>query len=104
MLMEIDKSHIVVSLAGRDKGELFFVLDRDARSVLLADGKIRKVEKPKRKNIMHVRFVAESDSETARKIKNGGKVSNKELRNTLAAFKAGAGNEKGGTCVWQKTM
>ena len=58
-------------------------MDRDARSVLLADGKIRKVEKPKHKNIMHVRFVAEAIRKPPEN-KNGGKVSNKELRNTLA--------------------
>jgi ribosomal protein L14E/L6E/L27E len=102
--MEIEKSHIVISLAGRDKGDLFFVFDRDARSVVLADGKSRKLEKPKRKNIMHVRFVSESSAEIADAIKNGGKVSDKDLRNWLAIFKAGTGNDKGGTYVWQKTM
>ncbi len=102
--MEIEKSHIVISLAGRDKGSLFFVLDRDAKSVLLADGKSRKLDKPKRKNITHVRFVSESSADIASIIKNGGKVSDKDLRKWLAVFKAGAGNDKGGTYVWQKTM
>lgn len=102
--MEIEKSHIVISLAGRDKGNLFYVFDRNENSVFLADGKCRKLEKQKRKNIMHVRFVSESSPEIASIIKDGGKVSDKDLRKWLAIFKAGTGNDKGGTYVWQKTM
>lgn len=102
--MEIEKSHIVISLAGRDKGSLFFVFDRDQNTAILVDGKCRKLSKPKRKNISHVRFVSESRAEIAEVIRNGGKVSDKDLRKWLAVFKAGTGNDKGGTYVWQKTM
>ena len=47
--MEIDRSSLIVSKAGRDKGQLFFVIDADEQYVYLADGKSRKLEKPKRK-------------------------------------------------------
>jgi len=47
--MEILKSNIVSSLAGRDKGKYFFVLKIEENFALLADGKGRKLEKPKRK-------------------------------------------------------
>ena len=39
--MDAEKSHIVVSLAGHDKGMYFFVLERDGEYVTLADGKLR---------------------------------------------------------------
>ena len=45
--MEISKSDIVISLAGHDKGKLFYVLDTDGVYVTLANGKQRKVETPK---------------------------------------------------------
>ena len=38
--MEISKSDIVISLAGRDKGNVFFVMDTDGVYVFLADGKL----------------------------------------------------------------
>ena len=47
--MEVDKSSLIVSKAGRDKGQLFYVIDADEQYVYLADGKSRKLEKPKRK-------------------------------------------------------
>ena len=56
--MEIAKSNIVRSDAGRDKGKLFVVLATEGEYLLLADGKSRKVESPKRKKRRHVLFVA----------------------------------------------
>ena len=38
--MDIAKSMIVQSAAGRDKGRLFFVLETEGDFLLLADGKI----------------------------------------------------------------
>ena len=47
--MEIAASNIVRSVAGRDQGKLFIVLAVEGEYLLLADGKSRKVESPKRK-------------------------------------------------------
>ena len=60
--MEIAKSDIVRSDAGRDQGKLFVVLAVEGEYLLLADGKGRKAESPKRKKRKHVLFVAEDDS------------------------------------------
>lgn len=82
--MDIVKSHVVVSLAGRDKGKLFLVLETGGEYVLIADGRGRKQEKPKRKKRKHIQFVSESDSYAAAKIRNGEKVLNSEIRKALA--------------------
>jgi len=94
--MDALKSHIVISKAGHDKGTYFFVLNREGEYVTLADGKTRKLEKPKRKNVKHVRFVAESDSKIARKIRGDEKILNSELRKALAEFVVAAEIEQGG--------
>ena len=47
--MDIAKSNIVRSVAGRDTGSLFFVLATEGDFLLLADGKQRRLENPKRK-------------------------------------------------------
>lgn len=52
-----------------------------------ADGKGRKAESPKRKKRKHVLFVAEDDSRLADKIKRSEKITNSELRRTLAAYR-----------------
>ena len=85
--MEIAKSNIVRSDAGRDKGKLFYVLDTQGEYLLLADGKSRKVESPKRKKRRHVMFVAAEENRLSGKIKGEEKITNSELRKALAAFR-----------------
>ena len=84
--MDISKSDIVISLAGRDKDKLFYVIEIEDNYVLLADGKGRKLENPKRKKLKHVRRVSRTETRVAVKIQNGDKVLNSELRRDLAAF------------------
>ena len=85
--MEIAKSNIVRSDAGRDKGKLFVVLAVEGEFLLLADGKTRKVENPKRKKRRHVLFVSAEKTRLSEKITGNVKFTNSELRRTLAAFR-----------------
>ena len=85
--MEITRSTIVRSGAGRDKGKLFAVLAVEGEYLLLADGKSRRVEAPKRKKRRHVLFVAAEETRVSEKIKNNEKITNSELRRTLAAYR-----------------
>ena len=89
--MDIARSDIVKSTAGRDKGKLFFVLAVEGDFLLLADGKTRKLESPKRKKRKHACFMAHSDCRAAEKIRSGEKVTNSELRRALAQL-GGDGN------------
>ena len=89
--MEIARSDIVRSIAGRDKGKFFFVLDTEGEFLMLADGKTRKLENPKRKKRKHTAFVMHSDCRVAEKIRSEEKVTNSELRRTLAEY-GGDGN------------
>lgn len=94
--MIISESDIVVSLNGRDVGKYFFVLAVDENYVVLADGKGRKVEKPKRKKLKHVKLAARSEGRINEKIRNKEKLTNSDLRRALAQFCAGSGGEQGG--------
>ena len=49
--------HLYVSLAGRDKGCICAVvgIPEDEGYVLIADGKVRKVENPKKKKLKHLK-------------------------------------------------
>jgi len=95
--MDIDKSDVIISRAGRDHGQLFFVMDTDEQYVYLADGRGRKLEKPKRKKRKHVQKLAQTESRIARKIKNGEKVLNSELRKELAAIGQKESQNQGGS-------
>ena len=77
---------VVVSTAGRDAGSLFYVLEADDTYLLLADGKGRRIEKPKRKKRKHTTKVLRSETRVAEKLRAGDKVLNSELRRDLATF------------------
>ena len=73
-------SDVVVSTAGRDQGELFYVIDADPLYLMLANGKDRTLDKPKRKKRKHVHKVLRSETRVAAKLASGNKVLNSELR------------------------
>ena len=93
--MDIVKANIVTSTAGRDKGEPFFVLATEGDFLLLADGKQRRLEHPKRKRRKHVALVGESHSLVAEKIRSSEKITNSELRKAIAAISGGNQDQEG---------
>ena len=86
--MELRISDIVESLNGRDAGKHFFVIKTEESFAWLADGKGRRLEKPKLKKIKHLKLVARKDGRTAEKLRSGEKVTNSEIRRALAAHAA----------------
>lgn len=76
---------IVQSTAGHEKG-LFYVIGVTQTHVLLANGKQRKLEQPKRKNRRHVCMISRPDTVTAQRLRRGERVLNSELRADLAVY------------------
>ena len=81
---DINISDVVETTAGRDAGQWFYVINADPVFLLLANGKDRTLEKPKRKKRKHVQKVLRSETRVAEKIRSGDKVLNGELRRDLA--------------------
>ncbi|MCH5204777.1 MAG: KOW domain-containing RNA-binding protein [Oscillospiraceae bacterium] len=54
--MDIKAGSVVLSLAGHDKGRAMVVTKVDGGNVFVADGKERRLDKPKKKNRKHVRI------------------------------------------------
>ena len=83
-LPDLTIADVVVSTAGRDVGQLFYVLETDGTYLMLIDGKGRTIEKPKRKKRKHTSKVLRSETRVAEKLRSGDKVLNSELRRDLA--------------------
>ena len=81
---DITISDVVISTAGRDHGEWFYVVNEDPIYLFLANGKDRTLDKPKRKKRKHVQKVLRSETRVALKLRSGDKVLNGELRRDLA--------------------
>ena len=78
--MKLLKGSVVRAAAGRDGGGYFVVTDADKKYCFIADGKSRKLVKPKRKNIKHIRV---TDS-----MIDLNDITDKKLRNILKEFGA----------------
>ncbi len=85
--MDLRRGDVVRSLAGHDKENLFCVVSTDGTFVLLADGKERKLNSPKRKNVKHVQRAGTSDHPVFLRLSSGETVGDNELRKALAAFR-----------------
>ena len=81
---DINISDVVVSKAGHDQDKWFYVIGEDQGFLLLANGKDRPLDKPKRKKRKHVQKVLRSETRVADKLRLGDKVLNGELRRDLA--------------------
>lgn len=71
--MELKRGQVVRSRAGRDQGSLLAVLSTEAPFAVLADGKGRPLERPKRKKLRHLsptqRVLSEEELATNRKLR-----------------------------------
>ena len=82
-MREYEFGGLVQSLAGHDKGELLVILDVQGEFLLLADGKYRTVEKPKRKKIKHVQYMNYRCSRLIEEKEKSGRVTNEMLKYEL---------------------
>lgn len=79
--MDIVAGTIVYSKAGRDKGNMFLVIKTEDRFCYIADGDMRKVEKPKKKKLIHLQrtnYIEENVS---------GNIENCQVRKIIAQYK-----------------
>ena len=60
----------VRSIAGRDAGKYYVIFQADTEYVYLVDGKIRTMDRPKKKNKKHVSLLDIGDPGLTEKIRN----------------------------------
>lgn len=77
--MNITQGSIVRSKAGRDKDKFLVVAFLDGKYAYVCDGKERPIERPKKKNLLHL-------SPTSRSIPVEEIKTNRELKTLLKEF------------------
>ncbi len=85
MSVHITIGQLVTSTAGRDNGHVYMVVGIGKLPfVLLADGRERKIVKPKKKNIRHVNVLKSSATGVAEKLRSGNNITDEDIRQALA--------------------
>ena len=62
---EIRPGMLAYSLAGHDKGSLYYIVKADEKFVWLSDGKLKDTASPKRKNRKHIQVIKKGAVESA---------------------------------------
>lgn len=94
---------IVISLAGHDTGRAFVLLKTDGCTARIADGKSRKLSRPKSKNLRHLCLGRPGSDEFSRAL-GYGSVTDRDIRRELAKFRSEAAMTEEGKSVCQKMM
>ncbi|MCI8893624.1 MAG: hypothetical protein HFI42_01455 [Lachnospiraceae bacterium] len=77
---------LAISRAGHDRDTIYVITGEDASSVYLADGRIRTVEKPKRKNKKHIQIIQELPQETAQLLSQDRAPGNEEIKRAIKLY------------------
>lgn len=79
--MDITVGTIVFSKAGRDKKKMLLTIRVEGNYAYVCDGLLRRVEKPKKKKLIHLQktnYIAEIDSDN---------ITNSQVRRILADYR-----------------
>ncbi len=79
----METGQIVYSKGGRDKGRPFIVTSVEGDYVYLADGRLRKLEHPKKKKSKHVQATNEINETIKKKLENKDYILDAEIRKAL---------------------
>lgn len=76
----LTRGQVVRSIAGRDTGKVFVILEIiDDQYLYLVDGRLRKLERPKKKKVKHLQITHDV-------IDLSGEVTNSFLRKSLLPY------------------
>lgn len=83
----LEIGQVVKSRAGRDNGKIFLILDIiDEQFVLLVDGDLRKLDKPKRKKVKHLIIYNSVIPDFKDKLESKVKINDAYVRSVLVPF------------------
>jgi ribosomal protein L14E/L6E/L27E len=79
--VDVIPGQLVLSKAGRDKGKKFIVttVDKENGYVYIVDGKLRRVDNPKKKKLKHLEVIGITSSKLSEKLNEGRPLQNSEI-------------------------
>lgn len=79
---------MAASLAGHDKQKIYIIIEETEDAVVLADGEIRPLSKPKKKKKKHIQVIKKSmDTDLTDRLKNGIPCRDEEIKRAIKLYK-----------------
>ena len=82
-MKQLKKGMYARSLAGHDKGKLYIIIETDTQYVYLSDGKLRPLEKLKKKQLKHVQVDYSIFQPLQEQMEQQVSVSNEDIRKAI---------------------
>ena len=97
-----ETGQIVFSKAGRDKRLAFIIVSTEGDYVFLADGRLRSLEKPKKKKMKHIQPTNTIVNELKVKLDNNLYINNADIRKALLPIQNAEDNIFSRFCINDK--
>lgn len=81
---------LAVSRSGHDKDSLYVIIKEEANLVYLADGKLKPIEKPKRKNRKHIQIINNLPKDIT-EVFTQGNFRNEEIKRAIKLYQKQTG-------------
>lgn len=81
--MEYSSGMFARSKAGHDKNKLYLISKIEDEFVYLVDGKIRTIDKPKKKRIKHIQIDYQVDAQIKTKLDANALLQNEEVKRAI---------------------
>jgi len=75
-----------ISKSGHDKGSIYVIVKEEADSVFLADGRLKLVEKPKRKNKKHIQIIKKLPDKIIEVLKDQENFQNETIKRAIKLY------------------
>lgn len=85
--MEDIIGNLVISLAGRDKNNIYIVYRYDGKYVYVVDGNLHKIINAKKKNLKHIKILNYKNEAIKNKITTNAKVFDSEIFSCIKKYK-----------------
>ena len=90
-MVEYKKGYFARSLAGHDKGRLYVIIEEGERTkageyVLLCDGRLKTLDKPKKKKKKHIQVIHTADEQIENLIRNGQPIKNEDIKRAIKTY------------------
>ena len=72
--------------SGHDKGKLYIIMEEEDEYVYLSDGRLRTVDKLKKKKKKHIQIIKKIDERIFLEIENHRQISNEEIKRAIKEY------------------
>ena len=90
-MVEYKKGYFARSKAGHDKGKTYIIIEGTSETgkedmVMVSDGELKPIEKPKRKRTKHLQIVLKTDEAIWTKMTNGQEIRNEDIKRAIENY------------------